>query len=315
MDLFEEIDLEEIDEDPIVHLQKVEQSDRNHVKNAEKMGVKYIFNNEKIKHDEVILEIGCGIGYFNTLVPRRFKNRIIQTDPSEEALEEAKKRNPKGNYKKVDCCNMPEIPDASVDRVFAMNVFNYITVEQIQQALAEIKRILKPKGRTYHLLDLQPGKVCMKQFLPQIEGIPGEFAEIEAATYMYGCALLSVVDSRNQNSSSLFSSMAANKYDPGVVFFEELIKLFSGFFTIIEETTGLNQFGWQRIPILGNLIPLIVTNANLQIIKTVEETLAKYPRWPAKRLDNPDELKEKLFSSLRKVEIAGIYIIIGEKNK
>lgn len=57
---------------------------------------------------------------------------------------------------------MPEIADASVDRVFISNFFEHIPREVITSTLREVKRVLKPGGK---LMVLQPNvRYCAKDY-------------------------------------------------------------------------------------------------------------------------------------------------------
>jgi ubiquinone/menaquinone biosynthesis C-methylase UbiE len=107
-----------------------------------------------------VLEVGCGTGTLLLMI-KRHHPRVTVTglDPDPRALARAQQ--------KADAASVPiqldrgfsdvlPYPDESFDRVFSSFMFHHLTgVEQKQQTLIEIRRVLKPGGRL-ELLDFAP---------------------------------------------------------------------------------------------------------------------------------------------------------------
>ena len=87
-----------------------------------------------------ILDVGCGIGYFEEMLP---KLNIIGLDSSEAMLEEARKQSDKkfvlGNAQELD------FPDQSFDAVFMVTTLEF--VENYKKAVDETARVLTPRGK------------------------------------------------------------------------------------------------------------------------------------------------------------------------
>jgi ubiquinone/menaquinone biosynthesis C-methylase UbiE len=87
-----------------------------------------------------ILDIGCGIGYFEEMLPEL---NIVGLDSSKEALEEAKKRSGKkfvlGNAEHLD------FPEGSFDGVFTVTTLEFL--EGYKKAVDEVAGILGPGGK------------------------------------------------------------------------------------------------------------------------------------------------------------------------
>jgi len=87
-----------------------------------------------------ILDIGCGIGSFEEMLPEL---NIVALDSSEEMLEEARRRSDKkfvlGNAENLD------FPDQSFDAVFMVTTLEF--VENYGKAVDEAARVLVPGGK------------------------------------------------------------------------------------------------------------------------------------------------------------------------
>lgn len=120
-----------------------------------------------IKGDEVVLDLGCGQGWFLTLIaPYLSKGRAIGLDSwqkkdlsrnsRDQVLSNLEKR--KLN-EKVDILDgdMRKIPleDESIDVITAsLSIHNLSNFDERKKVLAEISRVLKPNGRIV-LMDFQ----------------------------------------------------------------------------------------------------------------------------------------------------------------
>jgi ubiquinone/menaquinone biosynthesis C-methylase UbiE len=106
-----------------------------------------------------ILEIGCGRGAGARIIYRAFHPRIFHVSDLELAMirkagEYLSLENRKPlRFLTADVLNLP-YPAASFDAVFGFGVLHH--VPDWQSALAELVRVLKPRG-TYFLEELYPG--------------------------------------------------------------------------------------------------------------------------------------------------------------
>ncbi len=118
----------------------------------------YVLNEEILSHidgiqDCSILELGCGNGYFMSLVLQRFSGRIpselVITDISKKLLEIAQKhfRVPYAKYLCLDVRRPFRFRDHSFDYIIATMLFNEISNNGLRNALLECKRVLKESGR------------------------------------------------------------------------------------------------------------------------------------------------------------------------
>jgi len=113
----------------------------NPVKLAEAMG---------LAGDEVVLDIGCGTGYFAEPVAERC-GRLIGIDHSEDMLNVFRGKESFGKLTNVELklgdAMAPPVDDGSCDIVF-----HACLLHEIKDAAAfhrDIKRVLKPGGRLY----------------------------------------------------------------------------------------------------------------------------------------------------------------------
>jgi len=100
--------------------------------------VNYLKN--ELKDRKRILDIGCGIGVFEEMMPEL---NIVGLDNSEAMLEEARKRSDKkfvlGDAQNLDFTNQ------SFDAVFMVATLEF--VENYKKAVEEATRVLAPKGK------------------------------------------------------------------------------------------------------------------------------------------------------------------------
>ena len=90
------------------------------------------------------LEIGCGTGLFTECFAKTGVD-LISIDISPELLEKARKRAPHACIEKRDACHTG-FPDQHFDVIVGSSVLHHL---QLEQALKEIYRILKPKGTAW----------------------------------------------------------------------------------------------------------------------------------------------------------------------
>jgi ubiquinone/menaquinone biosynthesis C-methylase UbiE len=93
----------------------------------------------------VVIEFGCGTGYFTKAIAKNAKH-VIATDLSDEMLEEAKaklKEYQNVTIEKADC-ESTSFPSERFDTVFMVNVIHFI--QNPHKCLQESNRILKDGG-------------------------------------------------------------------------------------------------------------------------------------------------------------------------
>ena len=114
-----------------------------------------------------ILDLCTGTGDLAGFLKKEYpQSEVIGVDFSEKMLEIARKKNPKINFIETDCTNLP-FEDESFD--LCVISFGLRNIENMQKALEEIYRILKPDG-IFINLDL---------------GKPNKFFNIFLKPYMY----------------------------------------------------------------------------------------------------------------------------------
>ena len=102
-----------------------------------------------IKPRTMILDLCCGTGDISKLINKFYpRTKVIGLDFSQKMLKFAKIKNPKGVFMQADCTNLP----------FGDGEFDYITmsfglrnIENREQALDEIYRVLNSNGKFLHL--------------------------------------------------------------------------------------------------------------------------------------------------------------------
>lgn len=99
-----------------------------------------------INNQSICVDLGCGGGYFSKELFQRYNCKVFSIDESKTAIEFARKYNSfdKANYILSSATSI-DLLDSSVDIVFCIGVLEH--VREIDVALYEIKRILKPNGR------------------------------------------------------------------------------------------------------------------------------------------------------------------------
>ena len=109
-----------------------------------------------IPDDGVVLEIGAGYCHFINQIHGRARHALdVSPDlPTRVAA---------GVLPHVgSCTSLPMFQDGSVDVVFASNLFEHLTREELSTTLEEIRRVLRPGGR---LVIVQPNfKYCAREY-------------------------------------------------------------------------------------------------------------------------------------------------------
>lgn len=98
-----------------------------------------------------ILDLGCGEGYCSRELKRRGAAYIYGMDLSEGMIAAAQHQDSIDHlgieYEARCATDLSHLADASFDRVLAVFLFNYLTVEQMSQCMTEVARVLRPGGQ------------------------------------------------------------------------------------------------------------------------------------------------------------------------
>lgn len=115
-------------------------------------------NNKLYKHivkdddleGKVVLDLGCGFGWFCLMAEERGAKKIYGVEISNEDLETAKNNinSKKIEFKVGSAVHIP-LPDNSVDTVVSWEVIEHIPENNERKMFEEVERVLKPGGRFY----------------------------------------------------------------------------------------------------------------------------------------------------------------------
>ncbi|MGL4882687.1 MAG: methyltransferase domain-containing protein [Waterburya sp.] len=98
-----------------------------------------------------VLDLGCGEGYCSRQLRQGGAKTVHGIDLSEKMIAAAKaqeKKQPLGISYEANCAtNLNQLADSEFDLVVAVFLFNYLTVDQTQQCMTEVFRVLRPGGR------------------------------------------------------------------------------------------------------------------------------------------------------------------------
>lgn len=116
-----------------------------------------ILTQASIKPGQTVLEIGCGPGFFTEVIAQNVgpQGLVIAQDVQRKMLEKLQRRMSSFPVKEniqlllVDAAKT-HLPSASIDIIFAVNVFEEIAKEgRVEQTAKEAYRLLKPGGHLY----------------------------------------------------------------------------------------------------------------------------------------------------------------------
>jgi SAM-dependent methyltransferase len=97
-----------------------------------------------------VLDIGCGEGQIARLAVRGGATSVVGVDPTWAQVAEGRRRGGGPVYARAEAARLP-FADASFDAVVACLVFEHI--EAVDDALAEVGRVLQPGGRFLFFLN------------------------------------------------------------------------------------------------------------------------------------------------------------------
>lgn len=103
-----------------------------------------------LQHDDVLLELGCAAGE-HTLRLAPMVGQAIGLDFSADAIRlaraEAASAGSRAEFRQGDAADLSEFPEASVDKVLALDLVEHMTDDSLRGMLAEAWRVLRPGGR------------------------------------------------------------------------------------------------------------------------------------------------------------------------
>jgi SAM-dependent methyltransferase len=115
-----------------------------------------------VKNGQVVTDLGCGSGYYTFPLAELVgpEGKVYAVDLGNKAIKALEKKIEKGGYKNIEAhvssaTDVSFIKDSSVDFVLANGLLCSMD-DQRQQAVSEIKRILKPSGQAYISLGAAP---------------------------------------------------------------------------------------------------------------------------------------------------------------
>jgi len=96
-----------------------------------------------VKENATVLDLGCGYGDFIKGINAENKYAIDLNDNLKKYFE-----NEKIEFISQSVLSEFEIPEKSVDVVFASNLFEHFSDEELEKMMKNIDQILKPNGRS-----------------------------------------------------------------------------------------------------------------------------------------------------------------------
>jgi ubiquinone/menaquinone biosynthesis C-methylase UbiE len=120
-----------------------------------------LFSNPKkycsyVKKGHVVADLGCGPGFYTLALADCVGNegKVYAVDSDEKVIQDLKKKVEKGSHQNIEthassASDLNFIIDGSVDFILANGLLCSIAPKQLESAVREMKRILKPKGQAY----------------------------------------------------------------------------------------------------------------------------------------------------------------------
>ncbi len=110
----------------------------------------------EIPTDATVLELGAGYCDFINQIQA---GRKVAVDIS-ETVQQAAAKDVETHI--CSCMQLDFLEDGSFDTVFASNLFEHLTLPEMQETLAEVRRVLRPGGK---LLVIQPNfRYCYRDY-------------------------------------------------------------------------------------------------------------------------------------------------------
>ena len=116
---------------------------------------------ENIQRDANILDIGCGTGDFIKILKKRGFKSVHGIEPQSDLV----KNSGLDCIVQGSCLSAPTI-ESTYDIVILLGVLHHLkSIEEVTNALINIKKLLKPGGRFY---SVEPRKTFIRSFLTQL---------------------------------------------------------------------------------------------------------------------------------------------------
>jgi SAM-dependent methyltransferase len=101
---------------------------------------------ERLRTGGAVLDAGCGTGGFLAwLLHEGGFERACGIEPSEEALELARRRLPSAELRPATLAAVP-FPEASFDLVVSNDVLQHVLEAELEESMRELRRVLRPGG-------------------------------------------------------------------------------------------------------------------------------------------------------------------------
>lgn len=97
--------------------------------------------------DKECVDLGCGLGELAWLAVDRGATRVVGVNLSQGELDVAAKH-VRAEFQCADIgAYLASCPDESVDRIFALNILEHLSKDDLVKVLDESRRVLRPGGR------------------------------------------------------------------------------------------------------------------------------------------------------------------------
>jgi len=164
----------------------------------------------ELKERKKILDVGCGIGYFEEILSEL---NIVGLDNSKEALEEARKKSDK-RFVLGDAEHLG-FPNGSFDGAFTVTTLEFL--DNYKKAVDEVARVLEPRGKFVAMM-LNPESEYFKSHIrrpgsyfgrikhihpAEIEGYISKFFATTGG-YFLGIRGQEIFDTRDKNLAALY---------------------------------------------------------------------------------------------------------------
>lgn len=123
-------------------------------------------------NDKIVLDLGCGGGFFTTKLANLGAKKVIGIDNSKEQIKIARKKIPKNIFYKLGDVFKNKLPNADI--IIAPYIFNYAkSVDQLRVLFKKIFKSLNKNGRLIAVIDLPEEGKGLKKY-GAVKNILGE---------------------------------------------------------------------------------------------------------------------------------------------
>jgi ubiquinone/menaquinone biosynthesis C-methylase UbiE len=109
-----------------------------------------------------ILDIGAGTGALRQRMPENYALRTIHTDISSTYMKVFKEKHPDAQASFADATTLP-FKDGAFDAIISLSTFH--TIIDLDSAVSEARRVLKPGGSFVNILDITPSPIPMLDYM------------------------------------------------------------------------------------------------------------------------------------------------------